>query len=158
MKELTIRIIKWIFYLPISLVGGIVTGVICQWIMPYVALIVLWLHGVDYYQGPVLFNFERTIYDVKMTSAQYIVIAATIIVSFVVLGVVAGGIAGKMCPARNPHIGAITITFLLFIGGCFSIIRIWDSDRLFICITSIIGYVVALISSYIMAYSIKKEL
>lgn len=157
MKGLTTKIIRWIFYLPLSLIGGTIAGVICQWIMPYMAIGVLWFCGVDYHRGPVLFDFENTIYDVKISIVQYIVLATSIIISIVVFGIVAGWIAGKVCPAKNPHIGATTITVLLFICCAFSTFRIWDTDRLFVCITSIIGYVIALILSYTTAFNIKNE-
>lgn len=35
--------------------------------MPYIAIVVLWFCGVDYQRGPVLFDFENTICDVKIS-------------------------------------------------------------------------------------------
>lgn len=157
MKDITIKILRWVFYLPLSLIGGTIAGVICKLVMPYIALIILWCCGVDYNRGPVLFDFENTIYDVKISIVQYIVAATTIIVSIIVFGIVAGWIAGKMCPAKNPHVVATTIAVLLLICCAFSAFRMWNPDRLFVCVTSIIGYVLAIFLSYTTTFSVKDE-
>ena len=156
MKEIAIKTIRWIFYLPLSLIGGTIVGVICKWLMPYIAFVILWFCGVDYQRGPVLFDFENTIYDIKISIVQYIVAAATIIISIMAMGVVAGWIARKICPAKNAHVAAITITVLLFICCIFATCHIWDPDRLFVSITSVIGYVIALFLSYSTAFCTKE--
>lgn len=156
--EITIKILRWVFYLPLSILGGIIAGVICKWVMPYIALIVLWFCGIDYERGPVLFDFENTIYDVKISIVQYIVIIATIFVSIITLGIVAGCIAGKVCPSRNPHVSASTITILLLVCFVFSTLKMWDPDKLFVCITSIISYLITVIITYATTYSIKEDL
>lgn len=90
MKELTIKIVRWIFYLPLSLIGGTIAGIICKWIMPYISLVILWVCGIDYQRGTLLFDFVGAMYDAKISFIQYVIVSATIIVSLVVFGLVAG--------------------------------------------------------------------
>lgn len=131
-----VKILRWIFYLPISLICGIVVGAICQLIIPFMTM------GLTH----------------QNLISQYIVSAGTIIIPFIISGVASGGIAGRICPAKSPYVGAITIALLQFIYSCISVNHNWDSDKLFISITSIIGYVLALVFSYAMAFNIKKDL
>ena len=132
---MAVKILRWIFYLPISLVCGIIVGAICQWIMPFITI------GLTH----------------QNLISQYIVSAGTIIIPFAISGILAGGIAGRMCPAKSPLVGAITISFLLFICCCISVNHTWDSDRKFYCIIDIIGWITALVLSYAMAFIIKKD-
>jgi len=123
------------FFLPISLLYGIVAGSICQCIIPILTLSLT--HG-----KPI---------------SQFLVYVATIIIPFIFLGAVSGAITGRTCPAKNPHVGSISLIVFLLICFCFYIFRSWNSYSLSDCIISIIGCILALISSYFMAYSIKKE-
>lgn len=157
MKNSIVIILRWLLFIPFSIIVGLLANVVCALVMPYVIAIILWFMGVDFHQGLTFFDFEQDIFDFKMKIVAYIIKIASTFATFCLSGMAFGYSSALVCPGKNPCISAIPCTAIALILGIIGFNHLWDPSQILISCTKVISYIVMLLCCFITAYSYRTE-